>query len=135
MRSWLAAPLRRFAGTAGMVAAAHAGAFRALQASPELPPAGVDRVEVMTGEGSRAITDPAAVARIVTLVGAHRAEWTRYPDTVCLLGSPNLAFYEGDMYWGSITLGSGPIVLHSRPGTSTRLLTPRNAAELQRLAR
>ncbi|HEU4881484.1 MAG TPA: hypothetical protein VFT45_04540 [Longimicrobium sp.] len=135
MRSWLAAPLRRFAGTAVMVAAAHAGAFRALQANPELPPAGVDRVEVMRGEGSRVITDRTAIARIVALVGSYPAEWTRYPDTVCLLGSPNVAFYEGDVYWGSITLGTGAIVLNSHQGTYTRMLTPRDAAELQRLAR
>jgi hypothetical protein len=130
----LAPPLRRALATLGMLAAGHAGAFRALQARPELPPAGVDRVEVVTAESRRVITDRAAIDRILGLVGSYRAEWTRFPDTVCLLASPSAAFYEGAEYRGSIVWTAQAIVLSSPgQGASTRMLSPREAAELRRL--
>lgn len=133
LRMWLARPLRRFLGTGVMVAAAHAGSFRAFQARPELPPVTVDRVEVARLDGSRAITDRAAVARMVAIVRAHPGEWTRFPETVCLPGSPGASFYQGAARRGSIVLGTNVIVLYTRHGSSTRMLSGRDAAELQRL--
>lgn len=133
LKPWLVRPLRRFAGTAATVAAAHAGAYGVLHASPELPPAAVDRVEVRTIDGSHTVGNRAAVARILEIVRAHRGEWTRFPDTVCLLGSPSVDFYEGAVQRGSVVLGTNAIVLYTRRGASTRMLSGRDAAELQRL--
>lgn len=130
--AWLAQPLRRFISTAVLVGAAHAGSWRTLQAHPELPPATVDRVEVAAIDGSHTVTDPAAVARIVAIVRAHRGEWTRFPDTVCLLGSPSASFYRGAVPHGSIVLGTKAVILYSREGAATRMLSAWDAAELRR---
>ncbi|HEX6373634.1 MAG TPA: hypothetical protein VF006_32205 [Longimicrobium sp.] len=133
IQAWLTRPLRRFAGTAAMVFTAHAGGYRALQARPDLPPASVDRVEVMTMDGSHTITDRPALARIVAIVRAYHGEWTRFPDTVCLLASPSASFYQGTVRRGSIVLGTNAIVLYTRHGASTRILSARDATELERL--
>ena len=133
MQPWPARALRRSLGTLAMVAAAEAALYGTLHARPELPPLEVDRVQVLTMEGSHVVTDRAAIARIVDIVRANRGEWTRFPDTVCLLGTPSAIFYQGAEPRGSIAVGTGAIVLHGRRGATTRMLSPHDAAELQRL--
>lgn len=133
MRPWLARPLRRFLGTSVMVIAGHSGIYRIHHLRPDLPPAGVDRVEVVTMEGSRTITDPAAVARIVAIVRARDAEWERVPGSFCLLGTPRASFYQGTVERGSIVLGPRAIGVRSRHAFSSRVLSVQEAADLQRL--
>ena len=132
-RSSFSRPLRRFLATLGMVTAGHAGACRALQARPALPPAGVDRVQVGRLDGSHTITDRPTIDGILAIVRAHRGEWTRFPDTVCLLDRPGAGFYEGAALRATITWGPGSIVMTDRHATSTRMLSARDAAELARL--
>jgi hypothetical protein len=133
MRSWLARPLRRFLFGAAMVVAGHDGLYRVHHMRPELPPSSVDRVEVATFEGSHTITHRATVDRILAIVRSGRGEWTRYPDAICLLGTPRAAFYEGTAQRSVIVLGPRAIGVQSRHAFSSRVLSPQDAAELERL--
>lgn len=131
--SWLARPLRRFLGTAVMMVAGHSGIYHVYHARPELPPAGVDRVEVVTMEGSRTITDRAAVTRILAIVRSRDGEWERVPGSFCLLGTPRASFYQGAAPRGTIVLARRAIGVQSRHAFSSRVLSAGEAAELQRL--
>ena len=133
MRPWLARPLRRFLGTSVMMIAGHSGIYRIHHLRPDLPPPAVDRVEVVMMEGSRTITNPAAVARIVAIVRSRDAEWERFPGSVCLLGTPRASFYQGAVERGTIVLGPRAIGVRSRHAFSSRVLSIQEAAELQRL--
>jgi hypothetical protein len=133
MKPWLARALRRALGTMGMLLAAENALYRVHHARPELPPPGVDRVEVVTMEGSHTITDRAAIDGILAILGSQAGEWTRLPGTVCGPGAPNAVFYEGTVPRGSIFLGQRVITTQARRGTVSRVLSPRDAAEIQRL--
>ncbi|HEX2078515.1 MAG TPA: hypothetical protein VHG08_12425 [Longimicrobium sp.] len=133
LKPWLARALRRALATGAMIVVAEAALYGTLYARPELPPPEVDGVEVLAMEGSHVVTDRAAVARIVAIVRSRSAEWTRFPETVCLLGTPGAVFYQGAVPRGSVTVGSRAIVLQGRNGAATRMLSPREAAELHRL--
>lgn len=133
MSSWLARPLRRFLFGAVMVIAGHDGLYRVQHMRPELPPATVDRVEVATFEGSHTITHRATVDGILAIVRSGRSEWTRYPDAICLLGTPRARFYEGAAHRGEIVWGPRAIGVQSRHTFSSRVLSVRDAAELQKL--
>jgi hypothetical protein len=133
MNTALSRALRRFLGTSVLVVAGHTGSFLALQARPELPPAEVDRVQVVTMEGSRTITHRATIDRILAIVRSHRGEWTRFPETVCLIGAPTAELYQGAARQSVISWGPGIIRLQDHDGTSVRVLSPRDGAELQEL--
>jgi hypothetical protein len=133
MKPWLARALRRALGTMGILLAAENALYRVHHARPDLPPPGVDRVEVVTMEGSRSITDRAAIEGILDIVRSHAGEWSRVPGTVCLLGSPGATFYQGAAFRGTMVWGPGSIVLNDRRMEAVRMLSPRDAAELQRL--
>lgn len=133
MKPWLARALRRFFGNTMVVLGALGLYYETLHARPELPPATVDRVEVSTMEDAHTITDAATVRRIVTLVRSGRDEWTRYPDGVCLLGTPRMAFYQGVEHRGTIVWGPRAIGVQSPGSFSSRGLSPADAAELHRL--
>lgn len=133
MQPWLVQPLRRFAGTLAMLIAAEATVQEILHVSPELPPATVDRVQVMTMEGSHAITDRRTVARIVTLVRERARPSTRIPETVCFLGTPRADFYQGAERRGEMMLGVRVIVVPAGHERVTMVLRERDAAELYRL--
>lgn len=133
MKSWLARPLRRFLGTAAMMIAGLDGIYRVHHARPELPPASVDRVEVLAMDGSHVIRDGSTVARIVALVRSRDGEWSRYPGGVCLLGTPRVSFYQGAVHRGSIVWGPRVIGVQTHNALSSRGLSLSEAAELQRL--
>lgn len=133
MNAGISRALRRFLGTAVLVAAGHVGGWRTLQARPELPPPGVDRVTVVTGDGSHTITHRATIDRVLAVVRSHRGEWTRFPETVCLLASPTAELYQGSVRQGVILWGPRILHLQDRHGTSVRVLSPRDGATLQAL--
>jgi hypothetical protein len=133
MSTRLSRTLRRFLCTSAMVFAGHGGTFFALQARPDLPPPEVDRVQVVTMEGSRTITHRATIDRILAIVRSHRGEWTRFPEAVCLLGAPTAELYQGAAREGVISWGPNVIHLQDRDGTAVRVLSPRDGAELQAL--
>lgn len=133
MKPWLARALRRLAGNAAILLAAQEAYYRVLHARPDLPPPGIDRVELSTFGSTHTISDPAKVARILTIVRSHDSEWTRTPGQVCLLGTPSIAFYDGKEHRGRMVLGPRAIGVRTRHAFSTRVLSPANAAELHRL--
>lgn len=133
MKPWLARALRRLVGNAAILLAAQEAYYRALHARPDLPPASIDRVELRSFEDAHAVTDPAKVARIVAIVRSHDGEGTRYPDEVCLLGTPTMEFYAGGEHRGRMPLGPRVIGVRTRHAFSTRLLSPADAAELHGL--
>jgi hypothetical protein len=132
MKPWLARALRRLAGNTIVVLAALAAYYETLHARPELPPASVDRVRVSKMEGEHTITDPAKVRRIVAILRSD-GEWTRYPDPICLPGTPRMAFYQGAEHRGTIVWGPRAIGVQSPGSFSSRGLSPADAAELHRL--
>jgi hypothetical protein len=133
MKPWVARALRRFVGNAAILLAAQEAYYRVLHDRPDLPPAGIDRVELSTFGGTHAVTDPAKVGRIVAIVRSHDGEWTRFPDEVCLLGTPRIVFYQGGAEWGRMVLGPRVIGVRTRHAISTRVLSPADAGELHRL--
>lgn len=134
LRPWLARALRRFVGTSAMMVGGLAALDDFLHATPELPPpAGVDRVQVATEDGSHTITDPATVARIVAIVRGHQGELNRFPEIVCLLSSRRATFYQGATPRGSISWGTQSIEVTTRGEIIFLSLTPRRGAELVRL--
>ncbi|HYR10034.1 MAG TPA: hypothetical protein VEQ60_19830 [Longimicrobium sp.] len=133
MNTALSRALRRVVGTSVMVFAGHAGSFLALQARPDLPPPQVDRVQVVTMEGTRTITHRATIDRVLAIVRSHPGEWTRFPETVCLLAAPTAELYQGTVRRGVISWGPGVIHLQDRHGTAERMLSARDGAELREL--
>ncbi len=134
MNSWLAPPLRRFAGTAAMLLAADTAVTRALDVPADLPPVDVDRVVVLErGIPVRDIRDPAAVARIVQFVRGRQAGWLPIPLTAAIPDISHLAFYrhaelQGSVFWNAHNLGAS-----SGLETAVRPLTRSELAELRRL--
>lgn len=133
MKPWLAGALRRALASIGMVFVAEAAFYQTVHARPDLPPADVDRIEVVTMDGSRTITDRPTIRRVLAIVRSHRGEWTRVPDTVCLLGAPHAAFYRGTEPHGSILWGPQVIGVQSPRSFAQRGLGRRDGAELNRL--
>jgi hypothetical protein len=133
MKPWLARALRRFVGNAVILLAAQEAYYRVLHDRPDLPPAGIDRVELRSFADTHVVTDRAMVDRILEIVRSHDGEWTRFPDQVCLLGTPSMEFYDGGELWGRMVLGPRAIGVRTQSAFSTRVLTLADAAELHRL--
>ena len=134
LRTWLARPLRRFAGTAAMLLAADTAVARALDVPADLPSAAADRVVVLEGGiPVREIRDPAAVARIVEFVHDRRAGWIPVLPVVAIPDISHLAFYQGAELRGAVFWNAHNLGASSGLKTVVRPLTRTELAELRRL--
>lgn len=133
MKPWVGRALRRFVGNAVILLAAQEAYYRVLHDRPDLPPTGIDRVVLRSFADTHVVTDRARLNRIMAIVRSRDGEWTRYPDQVCLLGTPTMEFYDGQELWGRMVLGPRAIGVRTQTAFSDRVLSPADAAELHRL--
>ena len=134
MKPAFARPLRRALLTMAMLLGVHTLLFGAVEERPELPPADVDRVEVVTPDGaSYEIRDPAAVARLVAFARERRIGWTRIPPTICFVDLTGASFYKGAEMRGRVFWNARSLHVPSADATAAYPLTPGEQAELRRL--
>jgi hypothetical protein len=134
MEPRFARPVRRAMLTMAMLLGAHAALFAAVEARPELPPVDVDRVEVVTPDGtSYEIRDPAAVARLVAFARERRIGWMRISPTICFVDFSRASFYKGSEPRGWISWNARNLQAPSGDATAMYPLPPHERAELQRL--
>lgn len=134
MKPAFARPLRHALLTMAMLLGTHTLLFGAVEERPELPPANVDRVEVVTPNGaSYEIRDPAAVARLVAFAREPRIGWMRISPTICFVDLTGASFYKGAQMRGRIFWTARSLMVSSADATAAYPLTPDKHAELQRL--
>ncbi|HYR10035.1 MAG TPA: hypothetical protein VEQ60_19835 [Longimicrobium sp.] len=133
MKPWTARALRRVLLLVVMVLAGQFVLYRSLFARVELPPDGVDRVEVWAPDGfSHQITDPARVAAIAAFVRTRGDPWMRVRNAPTM-GMPHVRFYRGGQEGRWFAWSSRSIAIPSADHLGVRPLSHDETVEMQRL--
>lgn len=136
LATWIARPLRRFLGTAVMLAGGMSVIHHLHYPRPRFPHPGADRVTVWVDGTRREIRDPARVRRIAAFIRVRQArDWRPIPEFVAhFTDGRSVSFHRGARTVGSLIVTPELMSVPAGPRwTATLLLTPAETAELHRL--